>query len=77
MLGMEPAQTIINLCGGVSAVAEMTGRDASSVHRWTYPRSKGGAGGVIPSDAASKLMAKARERGLPLTPEHFFAGVQP
>lgn len=69
---MEPASTIIELCGGVSAVSEMTGRDVSRVHRWTYAREKGGSNGLIPTDAAQDLMRVARERGIPLTPEHFF-----
>ena len=69
---MEPATTIISICGGFQAVADMTGRTLTRVHRWTYPKEKGGTDGLIPSDAAQKLMASARERGLPLEPEHFF-----
>lgn len=52
----------------------MTGRDASRVHRWTYPKEKGGSDGLIPTDAAQCLMREARKRGIPLTPEHFFPG---
>lgn len=69
---MEPAKKIINLCGGFSAVAGMTGRDVSRVHRWTYPRHKGGTGGIIPTDAQHRLLQEARSRGIPLTPDHFF-----
>jgi hypothetical protein len=71
---MEPANTIIEICGGVGVVAEMTGRDLSRVHRWTYPKDKGGTDGLIPTDAAQELMREARKRGIPLTPEHFFPG---
>lgn len=69
---MEPASTIIEICGGVGAVAEMTGRDPSRVHRWTYPKEKGGTNGLIPTDAAQDLMREARARRIPLKPEHFF-----
>lgn len=69
---MEPATTIISICGGFQAVADMTGRTLTRVHRWTYPKEKGGTNGLIPSDAAQVLMAAARARGLPLEPEHFF-----
>jgi len=69
---MEPAKTIIELCGGFRAVAEITGRDETRVRRWTYPRNKGGSDGLIPSDCQQVLMDEARKRRLPLKPEHFF-----
>lgn len=79
MPSMEPASTIIKICGGAYAVAELTGLVASSVYRWTYAKHEGGTGGVVPADAASKLMVAARTKGLPLTAEHFFPtdGVAP
>lgn len=69
---MEPANTIIQLCGGFQAVADMTGRDVSRIHRWTYSKEKGGTGGVIPADVQAQLLSEAVRRGLPLTPHHFF-----
>lgn len=70
---MEPANTIITICGGFSAVAEMTGRSEIRVRRWTYPKLRGGTDGLIPSDCQQRLMVKATERGIDLRPEHFFA----
>jgi hypothetical protein len=67
---MEPAKTVIEICGGVDAVAGMTGRDRSRVHRWAYPREKGGSNGLIPSDVAADLLRKAAHLGL--KPDHFF-----
>lgn len=69
---MEPAKTIIELCGGFAVVAKITGRDETRVRRWTYPKSKGGSGGLIPAECQQLLMDEARRRGLPLAPEHFF-----
>lgn len=69
---MEPAATIIELCGGASAVAEMLTRDSSRVHRWTYSKEKGGTGGRIPAELQEKLLTEARARGINLRPEHFF-----
>ncbi|QOL80557.1 hypothetical protein [Pseudooceanicola spongiae] len=69
---MEPAQTIIQICGGFRAVSEITRRDETRVRRWTYPREKGGTGGLIPSECQQILMSNARERDIPLLPEHFF-----
>lgn len=53
-------------------MAEMTGRCETRVRRWTYPREKGGTGGLIPSDAQVVLLRGARARGIDLRPEHFF-----
>ena len=67
---MEPAKTVIELCGGIDAVAKLTGRDKSRVHRWGYPKEKGGSNGLIPSDVANDLLRNAAHLGL--KPEHFF-----
>lgn len=69
---MEPAKTIIEICGGFDAVAEMVGRHQTRVRRWTYPRDKGGTGGLIPSDMQAPLLEAARKRGIKLKPDHFF-----
>lgn len=68
---LEPAKTVIEICGGVDAVAEFTGRDRSRVFRWGYPREKGGSNGFIPAEVADVLLKKAWERGL--RPHHFFS----
>lgn len=77
MRGMEPAQTIIKLCGGPKEVAAMTGRDVTRVHRWTYPKDKGGTGGLIPTDVQERLLEEAHKRGVGLTPSHFFPNFKP
>lgn len=71
---LEPANSIIILCGGFAAVSDMTGRSEVRVRRWTYPKCRGGTGGLIPADCQQVLMAAARERGIPLRPSHFFPG---
>lgn len=67
------ASTVIEKCGGHAAVAEILGINLSSVYRFTYPRERGGTGGLIPTRYQRTLLAAARERGLDLTPEDFFA----
>lgn len=74
---LEPAHTIIRICGGFEAVARMTGREVTRVRRWTYTREKGGTGGLIPSDIQPVLMKEARAQGIDLRPEHFFAEIPP
>ena len=69
---LEPAKTIIEICGGIQSVAEITNRSAVRVRRWGYPVDRGGSGGLIPAEVQQVLMRAARDRGLPLRPEHFF-----
>lgn len=72
---MEPAKTVIELCGGFDAVASMTGRTSLRVRRWTYPKDRGGTGGLIPSDCQQALLEQARLRGVMLEPRHFFLAI--
>ncbi len=69
---MEPAATIIEICGGVKRVAKITDRDETRVRRWAYPKAKGGTGGLIPTEAQQELIEYSRKTGGDLKPEHFF-----
>jgi hypothetical protein len=70
---LEPAKTVIEICGGVKATAEMAGAHHTWVRRWTYPRHRhDGTGGLIPAKFQAPILAEAKRRGLPLTAEHFF-----
>lgn len=69
---MNVAQKIIKKCGGPAKVAEMVGVHVSRVHRWTYPKQRGGTDGLIPTQQQQALLDAARERGIDLTPEDFF-----
>lgn len=50
----------------------MVGRSEMPVRRWTYPKARGGTGGVIPMPVANDLLSAARRRGIDLQPHHFF-----
>lgn len=67
---LEPARTVIEICGGVEAVAEALGRDQTRVRRYAYPKDRGGSDGIIPAAHQPVLLVKFRDRGL--RPEHFF-----
>ena len=69
---LEPASSIIAICGGYAAVAEIVSRSEVRVRRWTYHKLKGGTGGLIPADCQQALLLGAQARGIDLRPEHFF-----
>lgn len=75
MLILSPARTVIEMCGGASAVAKMTKRNLYRVHRWTWPREKGGLDGIIPLDSMQMILAQATARNIEgLTADHFLQG---
>lgn len=69
----EPANTIIAKFGGHRAVADIVGKDLTRVYRWTYPRDRGGTGGIIPQSDAVRLLEHAKENGVPVSADDFFA----
>lgn len=66
------AQHIIDKCGGVKATAALVGRHYSWVLKWTYPKDRGGRGGLIPDEDQQVLMLKARKGMADLCPSDFF-----
>ncbi len=66
------AARVIERCGGVSAVARLTGRAVVSIHKWRHPKGKGGTGGLIPTEAQVLLIAAAQRGEVDLTPADFF-----
>lgn len=66
------AKHVIEKCGGAKAVAEMLGIAVSSVHKWKYPVDRGGTNGVVPAGRQQELLARARQRGIDLSPSDFF-----
>ena len=69
---LDPARSIISRLGGVDVVARETERDRTRVYRWMYPRSRGGTGGIIPSDQIPTLIALAKRLRKPLKHSDFF-----
>lgn len=70
------AQRVIAKFGGARQLAQALSRlelgkrrDAANVYRWTYPKSKGGTGGLIPSSAMADVLEAARLDGVLLTAE--------
>ena len=69
---LEPAKTVIEICGGFAAVSKMLDRSESRVRRWCQPKAKGGTDGFVPSALAQQLLKEAKSREIELRPDHFF-----
>lgn len=66
------ATRVIEKLGGHKKVANILGVNVSQVYRWTYPRTRGGTDGLIPSRHQSDLLAASVKEGLGLSPADFF-----
>lgn len=69
---LEPAASIIDAFGGLSATAEAAGTTTTTVQRWRRPQFKGGTGGYIPRWHHDKLVAAALAKGWVLNPGAFY-----
>lgn len=70
---LDPAHGIIMKCGGYARVAGITGKSLTRVYRWTYPKNRGGTGGVIPTNSARRLLEWAQREGIALAAADFLA----
>lgn len=66
MMRKEPAATIINKLGGVTAVSRATGASLVTVQRWRWPSERGGTDGFIPRKHHPSLSKLAHEKGFEL-----------
>ena len=65
--GKTAAERVIDLFGGASRLAELTGIDKSSVYRWTYSKEKGGTDGAIPHANHDNIIKTAFIFKIPMT----------
>lgn len=68
-----PAERAIKAFDGHANLAQVVGRDVSRIHRWTYPKERGGSDGLIPSELQGVILAAARKRGLNLSADDLIA----
>lgn len=68
----KTAEDIISRFGGAYALAKILNIDVAWVYRWTYPKSRRGTGGRIPSEHHTTLLIKAPQLGVDLNPSDFF-----
>ncbi len=63
------AAHIIQQFGGVKSLAHAINKDPATIYRWTYPKHKGGTGGLVPSPALKKIHAAAQRLNITLVAE--------
>jgi len=68
---LNPAASIIEMLGGLSAVAKAANTSTTSVQRWRRPKSVGGCDGYIPRRHHKALAKKAKTLGVSLPPAAF------
>lgn len=71
---MTPQQVVIDVFGGIRAVARVVDVAPSTVLRWGLPRKRTGNGGLVPAEYHEALLLAAHERGKFLTPDHLKIG---
>ena len=64
------AKNIIDKFGGIKALAEAIGKDPATIYRWTYPKEKGGTGGIVPSSATLIIQHAADQHNISLIEEN-------
>jgi hypothetical protein len=70
-MSYEPASSIINKLGGLTAVSKIAGVSVTTVQRWRMPKSKGGTGGIVPHWHHERLLQEAKNRSITLEPIEF------
>lgn len=71
---LTQAERIIERFGGARRLAEALSavgefRHPSVVYKWTYPKDRGGTGGLIPTAAWPDILKAARHFGIYMTEE--------
>lgn len=67
-----PAERVIGkFPGGARALAALLGVAPVTVYRWTYPKVRGGTGGLVPSEYHERILKLAEAEGLRLSPWDF------
>lgn len=69
---MSPAEKIIKKFGGARILADAIGVKPNAVHKWPYPKSKGGRGGLVPTDKQQDVLDAAKRLGKNVSPWDFF-----
>lgn len=61
------AERVLRKFKGARRLAVLIRRHPASVYKWTYPRERGGTGGLVPTEAWPAIAAAALVKGVKLT----------
>jgi len=62
---------------GSKRLAELCDRTTDALRKWDRPKSKGGLGGLVPSEFQARILREATEKELPLTAGDLIAEPNP
>jgi hypothetical protein len=65
----DPAYLVPKALGGAKATGLLVGKTKSAVHRWSLPKTKGGAEGRVPASNIFPIWCALIERGSALSLE--------
>ena len=68
------AGRIIEKFGGHKRLAAILGVHRATIYRWTWPRERGGTGGVIPTKMVDRVIRAARVEGIFLSTSDLVPG---
>ena len=71
---LPQAGRIIEKFGGHKRLAAILEIHRATVYRWTWPRERGGTGGVIPTKMVDRVIRAARVEGIFLSASDLFPG---
>lgn len=66
------AENIISKFPSPQVIADICGVDVSTVHKWKYPKKRGGQNGLVPAPYQQILIKEASKIGVELKPDDFF-----
>lgn len=69
---LTPARRVRKLLGAKD-LAVLCDRTTDAIRKWDRPKSKGGLGGLIPSEFQARILATLRARGHELAAEDLIA----
>jgi len=65
---ITPAKYVVRLFGGIRPLARALKMSPGSICYWLKPKTRGGAGGRIPSTSHAAIRKAAEKAGLELSP---------
>lgn len=66
------ARRIISLFGSPYKMSQYVRVSPAQIYKWTWPKEKGGTGGLIPAQAMAEVLRGARLAGILIGPDDLY-----